>query len=73
MLFNLKEKRKKPVLDCKDSNPKQNTPKMGIGSFMSPKLNPEVQRALDAIKRICLDVYMDTVHLSWWQQGSVGS
>lgn len=40
---------------------------------MSPKLNPEVQRALDGIKRMWLDVYMDTVHILWWQQGTAGS
>lgn len=72
MLFNLQKKKKK-ALDCEDSNSKQNTAKVGMGSFTSPKLNPEVQHALDGIKRMWLDVCMDTVHLLWWQQGTVGS
>jgi len=68
MLFNLSKKTLK-VLDSDDSKPKQNTPKPHVGSFMSPKLNPEVQHALDGIKRMWLDVSMDTVHLSWWVLG----
>lgn len=61
MLFNLEKQTKKKVSDCEDSNLKQNTPKAGTGSFTSATLEPEVQRALDGIGRMRLDV----AHPSW--------